>query len=44
MFAFVCVVVVVSLSPVADGVIEEENAEDLGGQYRVPEQEDPYRE
>jgi len=28
MFAFACVVVVVSLSPVADGVTEEENVEE----------------
>jgi len=28
MFAFVCVVVVVSLSSVADGVTEEENVEE----------------
>ena len=29
---------------VADGVIEEENAEEFGDQYREPEPEDPYRE
>ena len=34
-----CVVVAV-----ADGVIEEENAEEFGDQYREPEPEDPYRE
>ena len=28
---------------VADGVIEEENAEEFGHQYREPEPEDPYR-
>ena len=35
----VCAVVAV-----ADGVIEEENAEEFGDQYREPEPEDPYRE
>jgi len=35
-FVVVCIVVVV-----AD---REENTEDFGGQYREPEQEDPYRE
>ena len=34
-----CAVVIV-----ADGVIEEENAEEFGHQYREPEPEDPYRE
>ena len=29
---------------VADGVIEEENAEEFGDQYREPEPEDPYCE
>ena len=29
---------------VADGVTEEENAEEFGDQYRKPEPEDPYRE
>ena len=29
---------------VADGVIEEENAEEFGDQYREPEPEDPYRD
>ena len=29
---------------VADGVTEEENAEEFGDQYREPEPEDPYRE
>ena len=29
---------------VADGVTEEENAEEYEGQYREPEPEDPYRE
>ena len=29
---------------VVDGVIEEENAEEFGDQYREPEPEDPYRE
>ena len=35
----VCAVVAV-----ADGVIEEENAEEFGDQYREPEPEDPYCE
>ena len=35
----VCAVVAV-----ADGMIEEENAEEFGDQYREPEPEDPYRE
>ena len=35
----VCAVVAV-----ADGVIEEENAEEFGDQYRELEPEDPYRE
>ena len=29
---------------VADGVIDEENAEEFGDQYREPEPEEPYRE
>jgi len=33
----VCAVVAV-----VDGVIEEENAEEFGDQYREPELEDPY--
>ena len=28
---------------VADGVTEEENAEEFGDQYREPKPEDPYR-
>jgi hypothetical protein len=36
--------VVAPFSLVADGVNEEENAEEFGGQYREPEPEDPYRE
>ena len=42
MFALVCVVVVVSLSPVADGVTEEENIEEYANQYRDPEPEGQY--
>ena len=30
-------------SLVADGVTEEENAEEFGGQYREPEPENKYR-
>ena len=39
MFAFVCVVVVVPLSPIADGVTDKENAEEFTNQYREPEPE-----
>ena len=42
MFAFVCVVVVVSLSLVADGVTKEENVEEYTNQYRDPEPEGQY--
>ena len=42
MFAFVCVVVVVSLSSVADGVTEEENVEKYANQSRDPEPEGQY--
>ena len=42
MYAFVCVVVVVSLSPVADGETEEENVEEYANQYCDPEPEGQY--
>ena len=45
MFMLACVYLpVVSFPSVADGVIEEENAEEFGDQYREPEPEDQYRE
>ena len=44
MFVLACVYLpVVSFPSVGDGVIEEERAEEHKGQYREPEQEDPYR-
>jgi hypothetical protein len=36
--------VVAPFSPVADGVIKEENLEQFGGQHREPEPEYPYCE
>jgi len=36
--------VVAPFSPVADGVIEEENVEQFGGQHREPEYAGEYRE
>jgi hypothetical protein len=36
--------VVVPLSPVANGVTDEENAEEYAEQYREPEPENEYRE
>ena len=39
-----CLFVVVPFSFVADGVTEEENAEDIGGQYRELEYTEQYRE
>ena len=45
MFVLVCVLfVVVPFSPVADGVTEEDNAEEYVEQYREPEPENEYRE
>ena len=45
MFVLVCVLfVVVPFSPIADGVTEEENAEEYAEQYREPEPENEYRE
>jgi len=35
---------VCAIIAVADGVIEEENAEEFGDQYCEPEPEEPYRE
>ena len=39
-----CLLVVCAVVAVADGVIDEENTEEFGDQYREPEPEDPYRE
>ena len=39
-----CLLVIVPLSPVADGVTDEENAEEYAEQYREPEPENEYRE
>ena len=39
-----CLLVVCAVVAVADGVIDEENAEEFGDQYREPEPEDPYCE
>ena len=39
-----CLFVVVPFSPVADGVTEEENAEEYAEQYHEPEPENEYRE
>ena len=39
-----CLFVMRAVIVVADGVTEEENAEEFGDQYREPEPEDPYRE
>jgi len=36
--------VVAPFSPVADGVIEEENVKQFGGQHREPEYAGEYRE
>ena len=45
MFVLVCVLfVVVPFSPIADGVTEEENAEEYAEQYRELEPENEYRE
>ena len=45
MFVLACVYLpVVSFPSVGDKVIEEERAEELKGQYREPEPEDPYRD
>ena len=38
-----CLFVVVPFSLVADGVTEEENAEEFSGQYREPEYAKQYR-
>ena len=42
--AYLCLFVVCAIVAVADGVIEEENAEEFGDQYREPKPEEPYRE
>ena len=39
-----CLIVVCVVVAVADGVIEEEPADEFAGQYREPEPEEPYRE
>ena len=39
-----CLLVVVPFSSVADGVIEEENVDQFGGQYCEPEYMEQYRE
>ena len=39
-----CLLVVVPLSPVADGVTDEENAEEFADQYREPEPEGQYHD
>ena len=45
MFVLACVSLsVVPFPLVEEGVIEEERAEDFGGQYHEPEPEDPYHE
>ena len=36
---YLCLLVVVPLSPVADGVTDEENAEEFADQYHEPQPE-----